>query len=63
RILLFDNGENVALVVAGYSAIDTRNAAQVLANYGDHALTGTAVEITKVGSSLTVAEEEAAVAE
>ncbi|HLC96024.1 MAG TPA: hypothetical protein VJH97_01770, partial [Candidatus Nanoarchaeia archaeon] len=46
RILLFDNGENVALVVAGYSAIDTRNAAQVLANYGDHALTGTAVEIT-----------------
>ena len=58
RILLFENGDNVAMVVAGYSAMDTRNAAQVVANYGDYPeLAGTAMEVTKVGTSLTVAEE------
>ncbi len=58
RILLFENGENVAMVVAGFSAMDTRNAAQVIANYQDYALDGTAMEVTKVGTTLTVAEEE-----
>jgi len=36
-IKIVENGEKVAVLVAGYSAADTRNAAQVLANYGDYA--------------------------
>ncbi|MCB9359406.1 hypothetical protein H6503_05725 [Candidatus Woesearchaeota archaeon] len=36
-IKMVENGDNVAVVVAGYSAADTRNAAQVLANYEDYA--------------------------
>ena len=36
-IKMVENGEKVAVLVAGYSAADTRNAAQVLANYVDYA--------------------------
>jgi len=54
---LFDTGAgNVALVVAGYSAMDTRNTAQVLANFGDYELIGTKMEVSKVGTTLNVAE-------
>jgi hypothetical protein len=63
KIQMFDVNGNVAMLVAGYSAADTRNAAQVAANYGDYALTGEAMEVTKVGSTLTVAEPSAAPAE
>lgn len=58
RIELYENNGNVAMLVAGFSALDTRNAAQVIANYQDYTdqLKGTAVEITRVGSAVTVAE-------
>ena len=48
---------NVAMLVAGYSAVDTRNAAAVVANYKDYAsqLKGTKVVVKKVNSQLTVA--------
>ncbi|MBI2659722.1 hypothetical protein HYX07_01000 [Candidatus Woesearchaeota archaeon] len=48
---------NVAMLVAGYAALDTRNAAQVVANYGDYKanLKGTKVTVKKVNNQLTVA--------
>ena len=48
---------NVAMLVAGYSAIDTRNAAQVVANYGDYKsqMKGMEVTVKKVNNVLTVA--------
>ncbi|MBW2983745.1 hypothetical protein KY361_01375, partial [Candidatus Woesearchaeota archaeon] len=46
---------NVAMIVAGYSADDTRNACTVVANYKDYALSGAKMEVSKVGTSLTVA--------
>ena len=48
---------NVAMLVAGYGALDTRNAAQVVANYGDYKanLKGTKVTVKKVNNQLTVA--------
>jgi hypothetical protein len=58
-IKMFDVGSgNVAMLVAGYSALDTRNAAQVVANYKQYAgsLKGTAVEVKKVNNQLTVAQ-------
>ncbi len=55
QLVQFANGK-VALVVAGYSADDTRNAAKVLANYKDYALSGMKVEVSKVGSQYTVTE-------
>ena len=47
---------NVAMLVAGYGAVDTRNAAAVVANYGDHKanLKGTKVRVTKSGSAYVV---------
>jgi hypothetical protein len=42
---------NVALVVAGYDAVDTRRATRVLANYDQYALSGS--EVTVTGTSLT----------
>jgi len=39
-------GDNVALLVNGYSAMDTRRAARVLANYGDYDLSGDEVVVT-----------------
>ncbi len=58
-VKMFDVGNgNVAMLVAGYSALDTRNAAQVVANYKQYAgsLKGTAVEVKKVNNQLTVAQ-------
>jgi len=63
RVELYDVGTgNVAMLVAGYSAADTRNAAAVVANYGDYKakLKGAKVEVRKVGSAITVAEPSAA---
>lgn len=47
-IKLYQNGDNVALLVAGYSAADTLRAAQVVANNGLFAaeLKGTEVEVS-----------------
>ena len=47
---------NVAMLVAGYGAVDTRNAAAVVANYGDYKanLKGTKVKVTKSGSAYVV---------
>lgn len=59
RVELYDVGTgNVAMLVAGYAADDTRNAAVVVANYGDYKakLKGAKVEVRKVGSAITVAE-------
>ncbi|MBD3248899.1 hypothetical protein GF336_02530 [Candidatus Woesearchaeota archaeon] len=41
----------VAMLVAGYSAMDTRRATRVVANYDDYALSGDEVEVT--GTSLS----------
>ena len=48
---------NVAMLVAGYSGVDTRNAAAVVANYGDYKgqLKGAKVVVKKVNNQLTVA--------
>ena len=57
-IQLFDTANgNVAMLVAGYGALDTRNAAQVVANYGDYKgqLKGAKVTVKKVNNQLTVA--------
>ena len=50
-IKLMDDGSNVAMIVAGYSAMDTRRAARVLKDYDDYALSGDEVAVT--GTSLT----------
>lgn len=58
-VKMYDVGNgNVAMLVAGYSALDTRNAAQVVSNYKSYAgsLKGTAVEVKKVNNQLTVAQ-------
>src|SRR3989344_2629750 len=58
KINLYEVGTgNVAMLVAGYAALDTRNAAQVVANYKKYTgqLKGTAVEVKKVNNQLTVA--------
>jgi len=54
---------NVAMLVAGYAAVDTRNAATVVANYGDYKsqLKGTKVVVKKVNNQLTVAAPAATV--
>ncbi len=60
-IELIDTGAgNVALLVAGYSAADTRAATGVVANYGDYELAGDAMEV--VTATSTVKEVTAAVA-
>jgi hypothetical protein len=54
-IKLFENGDNVALVVAGMDAMDTRLAAQILANWDDYDLSGDEMIATTVSeSSLSV---------
>ncbi len=45
-IQLFENNGNTAMLVAGYSASDTRAASSVVANYGDHILKGSKMEVT-----------------
>ena len=62
RVVMYDVGTgNVAMLVAGYSALDTRNAAQVVANYKTYSgqLTGSEVAVTKVNNQLTVAQPSA----
>ena len=57
RIELYTNGDNVAMLVAGYGAADTRNAAAVVANYGDYKaqFKGTKLVVKKVNNQMTVA--------
>jgi hypothetical protein len=52
-VKLFDNGNNVALLVAGMTGEDTRVASKVLANYQDYNLTGTEVEVTSATETVT----------
>jgi hypothetical protein len=51
-IELKENGDKMALVVAGWEAPDTRRAGVVLANYEDFELTGTSATVT--GTSIDV---------
>ena len=52
-IELVDTGAgNVALIVAGYSAADTRAATGVVANAGDYDLIGSAMEVTTATSTV-----------
>lgn len=56
-IKLFENGDNVAMLVAGWSAADTRRATKVVAEYSDYAddLVGSEVVVTGTsGSDITV---------
>ncbi|MBI4452372.1 hypothetical protein HY637_03010 [Candidatus Woesearchaeota archaeon] len=58
KVELYEHANgNVAMLVAGYGAVDTRNAATVVANYGDYKgqLKGTKVVVKKVNNQLTVA--------
>ncbi|MBW2977430.1 S-layer protein [Candidatus Woesearchaeota archaeon] len=49
-VKLYDTGAgNVAMLVAGATAEDTRRASRVIANFGDYALSGDEVEVTGVG--------------
>ncbi len=64
-IELIDTGDgNIALLIAGYSATDTRAATGVVANYGDYELEGDAMEVVTATSTVkevseaVVAEEE-----
>ncbi len=50
-VKLYDTGNNIAMLVAGYSAMDTRRATRVVANYDVYDLSGDEVEVT--GTSLT----------
>lgn len=57
-IKLFENGNYVALVVAGQDAMDTRLAAQIVANWEDYDLSGNEMIATTVSeSSLSVKEK------
>lgn len=56
-IQLFENDGNVAMLVAGYAAADTRAAAKVVSNHGDYALTGAKMEVTTATSTVTEAIE------
>jgi hypothetical protein len=44
-IQMANNGANVALLVAGYDAVDTRKAGKVLANSADYSLSGSKVVV------------------
>lgn len=60
-IELIDTGAgNVALIVAGYSAADTRAATTVMANYGDYTLKGTKMEVVTATSTVKEVTEAAA---
>lgn len=50
-IKLFEFGDKVSMLVAGATALDTRRACRVLANYEDYDLRGSEVEIA--GTELT----------
>ncbi|MCX6706896.1 MAG: hypothetical protein NT001_02025, partial [Candidatus Woesearchaeota archaeon] len=52
-IKLYENGGNVAMVVAGFSAADTRRATTVIAKYADYASKLTGTEVVVSGTSLS----------
>ncbi len=52
-IKLYENGGNVALLVAGATALDTRRACRVLANSEDYSLSGMEVEVSGVSTTFT----------
>ncbi len=52
KILLYENGEKIALVVAGYSGEDTRAAGKILENFAVYKLSGKSAEVER-GSSLS----------
>ncbi|MBI4438352.1 S-layer protein [Candidatus Woesearchaeota archaeon] len=52
-VKLFENGDNVAVLVAGYSAMDTRRASRVLANYDMYKSKLVGKEVSVAGTSLT----------
>lgn len=53
-IKLYENGDNVAMLVAGATAMDTRRAARVLSDLDDYTLEGTEVEV--IGTSTTFSD-------
>ena len=56
-IRLMESNGKYAMLVAGYSAADTRRATTVLANYKDYALSGTNVEVKSgINNQISVAE-------
>ena len=56
RVEMYDVGTgNVAMLVAGFAAADTRDATAVVANYQDYTLAGDKMEVKKVNNVLTVA--------
>lgn len=61
-IELIDTGNgNFALIVAGYSAVDTRTATTVLANYGDYILSGDKMEVITATKTVKKVTETAPV--
>jgi len=63
KIKLFENGDNVAMLVAGYAVADTRRATTVIAEYEDYDLTGDEVEVSgtsleDISVAVPVVEEE-----
>ncbi len=52
-VKLFENGGNVAVLVAGYSATDTRRASRVLANYDTYKGKLSGKEVVVAGTSFT----------
>lgn len=56
-IQLASNGDNVALLIAGTDALDTRMASKVIANFEDHDLSGAKAMVTGTLSSPKVSVE------
>jgi len=52
-VKLFENGDNVAMLVAGWSAADTRRATRVVAEYADYADSLVGKEVVVSGTSLS----------
>jgi len=52
-IKLVENGDKVALIVAGSEALDTRRAAKALANYKDYATKFKGTEVLVKGTTLS----------
>ncbi len=58
-IKLFENDGNVAMLVAGYNADDTRRAAKVVAEYENYAAQLTGMEVVVTGTSMSDIEVSA----
>lgn len=68
KIKLYDTGDNMALLVAGYSATDTRAASQAVANYASEDFSGDELAVTVLSATdyslgAPAAEEEEAEAD